>query len=107
MIGKPDDAHTEEMTIEVPVTWIICATDQDDSQKIDRRLHALADDLHEQKTKMKEGRYHWALRPDETIVLCYDTVSGYITEWHDIDEDEKWVVDWLRGAMTMARRKMT
>jgi hypothetical protein len=44
------------------------------------RLHAIANELHEQTTKMKEGRYLWALSPDETTIRCLDSAKGSIAE---------------------------
>ena len=96
---------TEHM--QVPITWIICGHHNADMRKVARRLHVIADELHEQKTKMTEGRYHWALDPHGTIVRCYDTVTRYVSEWYDIDEKDRWVIEWLREAMKAVRSKMT
>src|SRR6516164_9147634 len=96
-----------DKVVRVPVTWIICPDHQDDPQKIGRRLHAIGDDLHKRKTKMKEGRYQWAIDATGTVILCHDTVADYISVWRNIGEEDQWVVSFLRGAMKLARRKMT
>jgi lysozyme family protein len=78
---------------QVPVTWVVCGHKQTESRNFDRRLHAVGDELHDQQTKMKEGRYHWALHPDESVILCYDTVTHYVSEWYDIGDEDRWVVE--------------
>jgi hypothetical protein len=44
---------------------------------------------------MKEGRYLWALSPDETTIRRLDSAKGSIAEWYDIEEDDKCVIEWL------------
>jgi hypothetical protein len=89
-----------------PITWIACATGKADPLRVGRRLHAIADQLHEQKTGIKEGRYCWALSPDQTVIRCLDSETHYVVEWSAIDEEGEWVIEWLRGAMKLVRRKM-
>jgi hypothetical protein len=91
---------------QVPVTWIVCGHNQTDSRKFDRRLHAIGDELHEQKTEITQGRYHWALHPKGTVIRCQDSATGNVVEF-DIEDGDRWLVEWLREAMKLVRRKMT
>jgi len=48
-------------TIRVPVTWIADGCG-------DKRLHTLADELHEQETEMKKARYFERSNPNSSAV---------------------------------------
>ena len=72
----------------------------------DTRLHELGDDLHEQETEMDEEspRYFWALHPDdETVVICNDVVSCNYVAWRNLDDEDKWVIEWIRTAGEIIR----
>jgi hypothetical protein len=92
--------------LRVQITWIACATGKADPLRVGIRLHAIADQLHDQKTRMKEGRYWWALSPDQAVIRCLDNETHCVVEWSAIDEENEWVIEWLRGAMKLVRRKM-
>ena len=92
--------------LRVPIIWVACATGKADPLQVGRRLHAIADQLHDQKTRMKEGRYCWALTPDQTVIRCLDNETDDVVEWLALDEEDGWVIEWLRRAMKLVRRKM-
>ena len=72
----------------------------------DTRLHELGDELHNQETELDEEnpRYFWALHPDDgTVVLCSDTVSWHYVVWRDLDDNDQWVIQWIRAAGDVIR----